>query len=289
MAWINTERFISGNGELSRNSRDFLNYQITGDPDPATDDADNPLAAVAHACSFVSKPVETLAYERAGPPGMWNISVRYASDWVGTGESTFTFNTAGGTQHIDHALSHVQTYNSSGGHAPTSQDGWLGVDNAGNVQGMDRPTAAFGCQATLYVEPSVLTTDYVALLYNLTDTVNSNTFTITADGISITFDPGECRFDGATGSRRGYGDVELTLNWSAAPNLTNVTVAGVPNVTKDGWDVLSVRTQLAVDSTNFIIAPKLQYLFIDQIYERQNFTGLIPGLTSSPFPTGATG
>ena len=60
---------------------------------------------------------------------------------------------------------------------------------------------------------------------------------------------GECLFLGASGSKPGADDWEITFRFAASPNRTGITVGDIAGISKKGWEYLWVRCADAEDST----------------------------------------
>jgi hypothetical protein len=295
MALTYQERWESQSGSIGRNPGGDLSWIVSGDP--VADNADVGTVIETYIFTWLGEVyneeyLDACDYEWIAP-GTWLVKAKYGSpeDWRPDGEASFTFNTAGGNQHITVARSHVQTYNNSSGAITGPFDGLLNVDDdTRNVNGLDIPTAAFAFQITQYVLPTLVTDDYVQSLYTLTDCVNANSFSIDIDGVSMTFPAGEVQFQGATGAKRGYGDFEITMNFAANPNQSNLTVGSgsgaVTGVVKNGWDYLWVSYLKQKDTANKVLAPVINYVMVDRVFDYENFTGLVLGSSVPTEPFG---
>jgi hypothetical protein len=152
----------------------------------------------------------------------------------GSTDPVFTFNTSGGTQHIQYSLATVASYAPGGGSA-TNFKGGINVEESGNAPtGIDITVPVYSCNLTLFANPAQVSSTYRALAFAQTGTMNSAQF--------YEFAPGECLFMGLEGSCRGIGPVELRYMFAGSPNATGLTVAGVSGISKRGWDYLWVRS-----------------------------------------------
>lgn len=61
-------------------------------------------------------------------------------------------------------------------------------------------------------------------------------------------------------------------------NLKNVTLAGIPGITKDGWDFLWYLTQdkdVPVGDGNIVRIKKAQYAFVERVFPRRDFKAVL--------------
>ncbi len=180
------------------------------------------------------------------------------------GESSYNFETGGETQHITQSLQTIQKYAPAGKTAPDFK-GAIGVTESG-VEGVDIPVKAFNWSETHCKSNSDVDTAYKAALYNLTYTVNNAPFK--------NFAAGEVLFLGASGSRRGDGDWEITYRFASSPNKTGLTVGEITGIAKKGWEYMWVRYEDAEDDTAKALVKKPIAVYIEKVYESGNFSGL---------------
>jgi len=279
MALSYYEKFESGDGTSVDGTGDTLIYIVTG---TAADNVGDAIVAANYALGVIpttynGNNLKSIERKRTTDKH-WEFTAKYVAPGTDsfrpTGEKAFTFTTAGGTQHITQALSHIATYD-DGGSISTDQDGAINATPTG-IEGVDIDVSAFDFQITSYISAGDLDASYVTLLYQLTNTVNASTFTATVDGVSFTFNEGECRFRGAQGSKRGIGDWEITKNFSASPNVTGRTIGPISGIAKKGWEYISVYYEQTDDATNKVVVQKPKFVFVDQVYPEDNWTGLVP-------------
>jgi hypothetical protein len=197
--------------------------------------------------------------------GRWIATVRYGvRQPAEVGESSFSFDTGGGTQHITQSLSTVQRYAPPGKTAPDFK-GAVGVTHD-NVEGVDITVPVYAFSETHYLADSVVTAAYKAMLFSLTGKTNLAAFK--------GFAAGEVLFLGASGSKRGADDWEIGFRFAASPNRTNITVGEIVNINKKGWEYMWVRYADAEDSAAKAIVKKPVAVYIEKVYEEGNLTGL---------------
>ena len=204
--------------------------------------------------------------------GAWNAVVTYGTETVpDVAESSFSFDTTGGTQHIAHALATIAAYAPAGGTAPDF-DGALNVTDQG-VEGLDIELPVYRFAETHYTEDDDVTPAYKGTLFSLTGRVNNNTF----KGLAA----GDCLFLGAQGTRRGAGadDLwEISYQFAGSPNVTGLSVGPITNISKLGWEYLWVRYAVAEDATAKALVRKPIAVYIEQIYKVGDFSQLDIGV-----------
>ena len=180
-------------------------------------------------------------------------------------ESTFAFDTGGGTQHITQSLSTVGRYGPS---ASTALGGAIGYDGQ-NVAGVDITVPVYQFSETHYLAPASVSQPYKLTLFGLTGAVNSAPFR--------GFQAGEVLFLGASGSRRGVDPDdkwEITYKFAASPNQAGLSVGGISGIQKRGWDYLWVQYGDDVDATAKVLIKKPVAVYVEQVYQFASFAGL---------------
>ncbi|HON68242.1 MAG TPA: hypothetical protein PLS23_17275 [Phycisphaerae bacterium] len=201
---------------------------------------------------------------------LWTGTVHYAPfeypDPPQTGDSSFSFDTGGGTQHITQSLQTVGRYAASG----TAPDfgGAIGVTHD-NVEGVDITVPVYNFSETHYLPASQVTNAYKGTLFQLTGKVNNAPFR----GLAA----GECLFLGASGSRRGTGpddDWEITFRFAGSPNRTGISVGPITGISKKGWEYLWVRYADAEDTGSNTLVKQPVAAYVEKVYEDGNFAAL---------------
>ena len=213
--------------------------------------------------------LEPIFVDTVSGVGKWDCSVRYIAPEYQppeTGDSSFSFDTGGGTQHITQSLSTVGKYAASG----TAPDfkGAIGVTHD-NVEGVDITVPVYHFAETHYLADAVVTSTYKGTLFALTGKVNDAAF----KGLTA----GECLFLGASGSRRGSGeddDWEITFRFAASPNRTNISVGPITGISKKGWEYLWVRYADVEDAGSNTLVKQPMAAYVEQVYEYGNFATL---------------
>ncbi len=180
-------------------------------------------------------------------------------------ESTFAFDTGGGTQHVTQSLATIGRY---GPAASTALGGAIGYDGQ-NVAGVDITIPVYQFSETHYLVPSAVTQAYKLTLMGLTGAVNNAVFR--------GFQAGEVLFLGAGGSRRGTDPDdrwEISYKFAASPNQTGMAVGSIAGIQKRGWDYLWVQYGEDVDATAKVLIKKPIAVYVEQVYPIASFAGL---------------
>ncbi len=192
--------------------------------------------------------------------GMWDVHVRY--DSREPDESSYTFDTGGGTQHITQSLSTIAK-KAKAGETPPDFKQAIGV-TTDSVEGVDITIPVFNFTETHYIAASLVTGTYKLTLFALTGKVNNGTFK--------GFAAGEVLFLGAPGSKRGDDEWEITFRFAASPNVTGLVVGDLEAIDKKGWEYLWVRYADAENEKVLVKQPAAVY--VEKVYESGNFSGL---------------
>ena len=142
------------------------------------------------------------------------------------GDSSYSFDTGGGTQHITHGKQTVGTYAPVGKTAPDF-DGAIGVTRD-RVEGVDITVPVYRFSETHVTTDAQVTASYKGTLFNLTGKTNNGSFK--------GFAAGEVLFLGASGSKRSDGDWEIPFNFAASPNKTGLAIGSITGIAKKGWE-----------------------------------------------------
>lgn len=188
--------------------------------------------------------------------GIWEVNVHYGLKKQ-TNESSYNFDTGGGTAHVSNSLSTIAKYP---GTAPDCQ-GAIGI-SGDSVEGVDITIPTYNFSETHYLPSASITGGYKATLFALTGKVNNASFK--------EFSAGEVLFLGASGSQRGNDDWEISYKFTASPNQTGLAVGAITGIAKAGWDHLWVLYSSAVDQNALIKRPLAVY--IERVYLPGDFS-----------------
>jgi hypothetical protein len=239
---------------------DFL-YWING----TSDEAEAEIALAAAAPTTYSGLVPKSAHlERVGEE-LFSATVVYGRRAKReTGDSSYNFDTTGGTAHLTQSLDTVAAHAPAGRTAPDF-GGAIGVTRD-SVQGVDITSPAFSFSETHYLDVALITPAYKLTLFGLTGAVNLDTFR--------GFAPGECLFLGASGAIRGEEDWEITYRFSASPNAVGLTAGDIQIASKRGFDYLWIRYEDTVDDDAGAIVKRPAAAYIEQVYPYGIFANL---------------
>ena len=254
------EKWDSRETTLGEDSQVELRWVIGG-----TDDD-----VAAHAALLATSPVsygglirQTSHIERIAEFG-WEGTVRYGTtEPPETGDSSFSFDTGGGSQHITQTLQTVGSYAAAG--TPPDFKGAIGV-TADAVEGVDVTVPVYNFSETHYLDAALVTPAYKATLFYLTGTVNN--------GLFKGFAQGEVLFQGASGSKRGTEDWEISFKFAGSPNATGLTVGDITGIAKKGWEYLWVRYRDEEDTTAKALVKRPVAVYVEQVYPYGDFSGL---------------
>lgn len=181
-------------------------------------------------------------------------------------ESSYEFNTSGGSETMFVSLSTKQRVALPGGAPAADYHGGVNVTDDG-PQGVERTVPVFSFSETHYKTAASVSNAYVGTVFSLTGTVNNAAFR--------GFAAGEVLFLGARGSKRGVNvDWEITYSFAASPNVTNGSIGGFTGINKDGWDYLWFQFEDKEDANAEKVVRRPRAAYVEQIYKRGNFAGL---------------
>ena len=249
-----------------------LTYTVRGTDDESAATAALKGTAPATFNDLVRQPVsvEPVHIDTGSPDAcVWTGTARYvpasaAEKAPETGDSVFSFDTGGGTQHITQSIQTIGSYAADG--TPPDFQGAIGVTHD-NVEGVDITVPVYNFSETHYLAAEVVTPAYKGTLFSLTGKVNSGSFRGLAEG--------ECLFLGASGSQRGIGeDWEVTFRFAGSPNRTGISVGPITGIDKKGWEYLWVRYADAEDEPSKTLVKQPIAAYVEKVYESGNFAGL---------------
>ena len=206
---------------------------------------------------------QTIAVERVGE-NEWKGSVKFGiKKGENPAESSYDFDTGGGTTHVTNSLLTVSSYAASG-IAPDFGK-LIGVTKD-SVEGVDVSIPQYRFSETHNFDVSSITAAYKLTLFALTGSVNNATFK--------GFAAGECLFMGASGSQKGEEDWSITYNFSCSANATGLSVGTITGIAKRGHDYLWVMYDDSVDSTAKRIVKTAVAAYVEQVYPYAALSGL---------------
>jgi hypothetical protein len=191
--------------------------------------------------------------------GVWEATARYAPP---ASETSFSFETGGGSQHIVQSIANIARYPAPGGTAPDFR-GAIGV-TADSVEGVDIQVPIYTFSESHIIPNELVTQGYKLSLFQLTGKVNTAGFK--------GFARGEVLFLGASGSKRGFDDWEISFRFAASQNATNLTIGGISGINKEGWHYLWIRYEDEEDVSAKTLIKRPGAIFIEQVYHYADFS-----------------
>lgn len=229
----------------------------------------------------VAAQVKVLAVDALG--GAWSFAVQTVGDYTATPTNPVSVTGGGGS-----GCTLFADWKFIGGTPKPTRDykGAIGIKtHNGQVtaEGIDDEVPAFEFTVNVVFGPNFPLTGAFVQLCNLSAWhVNAFLLQPTISGVALTFNPGELLFKGATGLQKaggalsGYADFEgeVTLKFASQANIINQTIAGVPGVTKLGWDYLEVIYEEVVLDTD--IVPSVKQVNVNKVKYIADLSGLFP-------------
>jgi len=200
----------------------------------------------------------------------WNGQVRYGKrKKKEAGDSTYSFDTRGGTQRIVQSLETIGNYAPAGETAPNFH-GAINV-TLDAVEGVDIVIPKYAFHETHFFTQAQITEAYKLILYGLTGRVNNASWRGYAKG--------EVLFLGAAGSLRGDApdDLwEIGYYFEAEPNAVNIPIG--PNITvpaKEGKaHYLWVRHRDTDDAAAKVLVKRPSSAHVDRVCEYGSFSSI---------------
>lgn len=194
--------------------------------------------------------------------GVFEVVVSYSSiDIPETGESEFSFEIGAGSQHITQSLETIAIYAPDGETAPDFK-GAIGVTDD-SVEGVDISVPVYRFSEKHIIAAASVTGAYKALLFEATATTNNASFK--------GFAAGEVLFQGASGTTRNQSEWEVTFNWAASKNETDLVVGDISGIAKKGWEYMWVRYREVKDDDAGRIVRRPSSVHIERVYKASNY------------------
>lgn len=202
----------------------------------------------------------------------WKVKAIYETDEEGGSDDSssdededttvFAFDTGGGTKHLNQSLK------TDGKYPDDAPDfgGAIGVDNEGNVNGVEVTMPVLNFTETHTLSGSRVSTSYKKTLAELTGSVNKSGFR--------GFSAGEVLFLGASGtkrSRKRSAPWEITYRFAVSPNQAGFKVGDIQVSRKYGWDYLWVRYADKVAESGKNVVKKPVAAYVEMVYPEGDF------------------
>lgn len=200
--------------------------------------------------------------------GIYEIQAPYAQNKRETGELSFRFSTTGGSVHIKHSRSTVQSYPRVPFTAPDFKQG-IGARKTANgheMDGTDIIIPALKLSYTFRHPAGVVNEAFARNVAGATGRVNDTTFR--------GFEAGEVLMLGADGSDGTNAVAEVSYHFAAEKNLTGLIIGAITGIAKQGHDLLWVYWCDTTDSNSNPVAIP-QAVYVERLYERINFAATL--------------
>ena len=199
----------------------------------------------------------------------WLGTARYTQRAESTAidsDSTFSFDTSGGSQRTTHGESHV-AYPAPYAPGIVTAPNFSGGINAtkSSVEGVDVEFPGMDWSETHWHPVADVDAAFKANLYALTKHVNNATFK--------GYPAGSVFFRGATGGAKiGSGLIAITYSFRSSPNLSSQTIAGIPGIDKKGHEYLWIYYRPQEDGDASMVVPQPVAAYVHVIYTEEDFS-----------------
>lgn len=257
MAGVISENIVSRPFTLGRSAGRELIYDVIG----TDDETEVQALLIAEAPPvYGGLALEDVVAEPLGG-GVWKGRVRYVRI---DGDSEYTFDTGGGTTKITQSLETISSHAPGGLTAPDFE-GAIGVSED-KVDGVEITTPQFEFTETHTFSDASVSGAYKLAIFNLTGKTNNASFKGLARG--------ECKFMGASGSKRGDEKWTITFRFAGEKNVTGQVVGDITGIDKKGWEYLWVRYADFEDTAAFALAKRPVAAYVERVYEEGDFSTL---------------
>jgi len=259
-----------------------LRYTVAGATDDAVVDA---LVQATVPAFYNGLPFQSYHATDQGN-GVWSVEVAYGRRAPRSlGSIKFAFDTTGEKIKQKYSLATASGPYVPAGAAVIDFKGGINVKKSGEkteVEGVEItiPKFAFTLE-TITTNPPL--GSFVNNLFLKTGTVNSDDLTITVNTglpppLTIDVKTGELLFVGATGQEQavenGIPTFQITQRWEFSPNQVGLTIGGITDIVKRGWDYLWVSYEPEVSNNKFVQKPR--QVNVDQVYRMTSHADLFP-------------
>ena len=176
------------------------------------------------------------------------------------GESSYQFETSGGTIHATRALE--ETVHVASG-TPPSFEKLIGV-NGDEVSGCDLVSPVFTFSETHVLPAASVDAAYKLALFAATGTTNN--------GAWKGFAAGEVLFLGASGTSRAGGAWQINYRFVAAKNVTALTIGAITGINKKGHEYLWVKFDNGISEDRWV--KKIDAVIVNKVYESHDFANI---------------
>ena len=192
---------------------------------------------------------------------IYEVTVNYGQKKRETGSYSWSFDSTGGSVSIKAAIDHRGSYPSGGDANP--HNGSIGVSADGkDVEGAEIIIPALKLSVTFRHPQAEVTMPFVKTLARATGQTNAYEF--------LTYEPGELLFMGATGSDGSETEAEVTYQFAASENVSDLVLGGIAGIAKRGFDWVWIEFD-AGESTDGKPVLKPSRVHVEQVYRELDF------------------
>lgn len=176
------------------------------------------------------------------------------------GDFTFSFDTTGATVNIKAAKEHIASYPDDG----DWHKGAIGVKADGDVEGADIIIPALKLTYNFKHPQAIVTESFARTLATVTGRTNSATFR--------GFQAGELLFLGATGSDGTEAEAEVSYQFAASENVTDLSIGEITSIAKKGHELVWISFTDGVESGEAVRKPKRVH--VERCYDSFDFSSV---------------
>lgn len=206
----------------------------------------------------------------------WEVPEWRADDGETPPDSVpWSFDTTGGSAHINASRSVVGQYVASGV-TEVAAGGSICDDGQGNVNGADVVVPSCRMEVVNTYTLSAFNPGSLLAAYRKTGKVNSGSLSITVGpGKVFTFSAGEALFAGVRASYDPKsGNVQVYCNFLGSANESSISIDSITGISKNGHDFLDVRHITKKDETTGKMTRSVSEVIVHRVYEYTDLNGL---------------
>lgn len=178
-----------------------------------------------------------------------------------TNDSVYNFEITGVPTRVQQSKETMASY----GTEPEDFKGAINVQD-GRVEGVDIIVPESTFSETHWIDDSTMTAAYQRTIQNIVGTVNDASFKGRAAG--------EVLFLGASGTKRGSDDWEVTFKFAYSPNVTNLSVGDLTVSSKAGWNYLWVYYEQVKETETGGGVTQPKWAYVERVYNTSSFGSL---------------
>ena len=243
-----------------------LHYVLTG---TNTESTARVLAAGYSSALYGALYRTSIALKEVGAM-VWDVTVTYGplqKKEPEAGDSSWSFDTTGGTMRITQTLEHIADFQ-AGADGAIDNHGAIGVNENGDVEGVDVIDHAFKWKENHKLLLAGFGWAYTEILEALTPSINDAPFRGKPAGTVI--------FEGATGGQSVKDPLllEVTYNFRYSLAVVGQMAGDIANIDKDGHEYLWIQYETTDDAVGKTLAKQPRQANVERVYEPGDFSEL---------------